>query len=123
MELKTEKFTLRKTSPGVEVEVPVNYKITDFITLDFGDKRRNDICVATFQYMSDYSRVVGVTGTCGCMNNSTAYELQDGTQQIKIEYNSNRIGVADTGRFEKVAVAKLSDGSSIKFKIYINEVK
>lgn len=122
MKLKTKDYELQSTSiDGTMAVEKQNGRST--IIIDFGDKRKNEQCVKTFQFKSDKLKVVNVDGSCGCMGASTFYNLQDGTQQIKIQYASKRIPNIDSGHFTKSAAAKLSNGEWILFKIKINGIK
>lgn len=120
--IKTDLFTLRKTTPIGDLKVSENYKNNEeAIIIDFGKLDRNSEAVVAFEYESKTHDIIDLRYDCGCTNNSSYKKLEDGKFQIVLKYNTSRIGVQDRGTFEKAIQLILTNGENIFFKLRISE--
>ena len=99
-------------------DVPYTGFDKNHLILDFGEKVKGDLTVCIFNYIfHDNSYKINSTGSsCGCTN-PTFISTDDGNQQVKISFDTNKIA----NKINKVFTLYLRNGKVIKFNLIMNK--
>lgn len=121
--IQTENFKIENLNPQLASIYPKNSDVpyTGFdknhLILDFGEKVKGDLTVCIFDYIfNDNQYKIKSTGSsCGCTN-PTFISTDEGNQQVKISFDTNKVA----NKVSKVFTLYLENGNLIKFNLIMN---